>query len=136
MMVGKGGVASEDHPDIHQKGNGRSIMVSDFICPYHGRLCLDNVPISVIIEPGKNNDGYLQATDDILKQLLLEEKAIPAFDQMHPEARGLFVFDHSTNHGAYASGALVAVASKINLGPGGSSGDEKHYVYQCIGCRS
>ena len=45
--------------------------------------------------------------------------AIPAFNQMHPEARGLFVFDNSTNHGAYAADALVAVASKMNLGPGG-----------------
>jgi hypothetical protein len=110
------GWGSEDHPDIHKKGNGRSIMVSDFICPCHGRLRLNGVPISAQIEPGKNHDGYWQATD-ILKQL--EEKAIPAFDQMHPEARGLFVFDNSTNHGAYAADALVAVASKMNLGPGG-----------------
>ena len=110
------GWGSEDHPDIHKKGNGRSIMVSDFICPCHGRLRLDGIPISVIIEPGKNHDGYWQATD-ILKQL--EEKAIPAFDQMHPGARGLFIFDNSTNHGAYAADALVAVASKMNLGSGG-----------------
>jgi hypothetical protein len=47
------GWGSEDHPDIHKKGNGRSIMVSDFICPCHGRLHLDGVPISVIIEPEK-----------------------------------------------------------------------------------
>ena len=81
------------------------------------RLRLDGVPISVIIEPGKNHDGYWQATD-ILKQL--EEKAIPVFRQMHPEARGLFVFDNSTNHGAYAADSLVAVvSSKMNLGPGG-----------------
>lgn len=110
------GWGSEDHPDIHKKGNGRSLMVSDFICPCHGRLRLDGGPICVTIEPGKNHDGYWQATD-ILKQL--EEKAIPAFDQMHPGARGLFVFDNSTNHGAFAADALVAVASKMNLGPGG-----------------
>ncbi|KAI2511745.1 hypothetical protein MHU86_2639 [Fragilaria crotonensis] len=91
-------------------------MVSDFICPCHGRLRLDGIPISVIIEPGKNHDGYWQATD-ILKQL--KEKAIPAFNQMHPEARGLFIFDNSTNHGAYAADALVAVASKMNLGSEG-----------------
>ena len=30
------GWGSDDHPDIHKKGNGRSIMVSDFICPCHG----------------------------------------------------------------------------------------------------
>ena len=111
------GWGSEDHPDIHKKGNGRSIMVSDFICPCHGRLRLDGIPISVIIEPGKNHDGYWQATD-ILKQL--DEKTIPAFDQMHPNARGLFIFDNSTNHGAYAADVLVAVASKMNLGPGGN----------------
>jgi len=110
------GWGSEDHPDIHKKGNGRSIMVSDFICPCHGRLRFNGIPVSEIIEPGKNHDGYWQAPD-ILKQL--EEKAIPAFEQMHPEARGLFMFDNSTNHGAYAADALVAVASKMNLNSGG-----------------
>ena len=53
--------------------------------------------MSEIIEPGKNHDGYWQAAD-ILKQL--EEKAIPTFDEMHPGARGLFIFDNSTNRGA------------------------------------
>ena len=110
------GWGSDDHPDIHKKGNGRSIMVSDFICPCHGRLRLGGLPVSEIIEPGKNHDGYWQATD-ILKQL--EEKAIPAFDEMHPGARGLFIFDNSTNHGAFAADALVAVASKMNLNSGG-----------------
>lgn len=110
------GWCSDDHPDIHKKGNGRSIMVSDFICPCHGRLRLGGLPVSEIIEPGKNHDGYWQATD-ILKQL--EEKAIPAFEEMHPLARGLFIFDNSTNHGAYAADALVAVASKMNLNSGG-----------------
>ena len=118
VMVGKGGVPRIILTSI-RRGHGRSsiMVVSDFICPCCGRLRLDNVPIFVISEPGKNHDGYWQATY-ILKRL--EEKAIPAFDQMHPEARGLFVFDNSTNHGAYASGALLAaVASKTNLGPGG-----------------
>jgi hypothetical protein len=77
----------------------------------------DCAPVSEIIEPGKNHDGYWQAPD-ILKQL--EEKAmIPAFEQMHPEARGLFMFDNSTNHGAYAADALLAVSSKMNLNSGG-----------------
>jgi hypothetical protein len=38
---------------------------------------LDGVPISVIIKPEKNQDGYWQETD-ILKRL--EEKAIPVFN--------------------------------------------------------
>ena len=48
-----------------------------------------------IIEPGgKNHAGYWQEDTDILKQL--EQKAIPAFNLMHPKAGGLFVFDNST----------------------------------------
>ena len=70
----------------------------------------------MIIEPVKNHYGYWQATD-VLKQL--EETSIPAFNQMHPEAWGLFVFDSSTNHEVYAADARVAVALKMNLGPGG-----------------
>jgi hypothetical protein len=34
------GWGSDDHPDIHKKQNGWSIMVSDFICPCDGQLCL------------------------------------------------------------------------------------------------
>ena len=73
--------------------------------------------VKLLIEPGKNHDGYWQATD-ILKQL--EEKAIPGFDEMHPGARGIFIFDNSTNHGAYAADALLAIASKMNLNSGGN----------------
>jgi hypothetical protein len=46
------GWGSDDHPDIHKKGNGRSIMVSNFICPCHGRVRLGGSPVSEIIEPG------------------------------------------------------------------------------------
>jgi hypothetical protein len=91
-------------------------MVSDFICPCHGRLRLGGLPVCEIIEPGKNRHEYWQATD-ILKHL--EEKAIPAFDEMHFGARGLFIFDNSTKHGAFAADALLAVASKMNLNSGG-----------------
>jgi hypothetical protein len=47
----------------------------------------------------------------------LEEKAIPTFEQMHPEACGLFMFDNSTNHGVFEVGAVVC--SKVNLNSGG-----------------
>ena len=110
------GWGTEEHPDIHKKGKGRSIMVSDFICSCHGRLRLDDLPIAEVIEPGKNHDGYWQAPD-ILNQL--EQKPIPAFEAMHPSATGLFVFDNSTNHGAYSSDALLAKPDKMNLKPGG-----------------
>ena len=110
------GWGSEEHPDIHKKGKGRCIMVSDFICPCHGRLRLDDKPIAEIIEPGKNHDGYWQAPD-ILREL--ELKALPAFEQMHPGASGLFVFDNSTNHGAYSNDALIATPGKMNLSSGG-----------------
>jgi len=36
---------------------------------------------------------------------------------MQPKAHGIFVFDNSTNHGAFAEDALVV--SKMNVNPGG-----------------
>ncbi|CAJ0751954.1 753_t:CDS:2, partial [Entrophospora sp. SA101] len=55
----------------------------------------------VIIHPGANNEGYWNC-DKMAKQL--KEKAIPIFEAI-------------TNHGAYASDALLV--NKMNLNPGG-----------------
>eukprot|EP00122_Pirum_gemmata_P016386 Pgem_evm2s15317 len=90
----------KSNPHLRKKGNGASIMVSDFICPCHGRLYFINDQdekkyIAEYIKPGKNRDGYWQ-TPHMLKQL--EEKTIRAHKQMHPGKIGLFMFDNSTNH--------------------------------------
>ncbi|CAJ0644514.1 14480_t:CDS:2 [Entrophospora sp. SA101] len=47
----------------------------------------------------------------------LKEKAIPIFEAMHPGCVAVFAFDNSTNHGAYASDALLV--NKMNLNSGG-----------------
>jgi hypothetical protein len=40
--------------------------------------------------------------------------AIPIFEATHPNAIGIFAFDNSTSHGAFASDALVALRMNVN----------------------
>ncbi|RQM19376.1 hypothetical protein B5M09_013890, partial [Aphanomyces astaci] len=51
-----------DNHDLHKKGRGCSIMVSDFLCPCHGRLfnMVNNVMTYTTrtLHVGKNNEGY------------------------------------------------------------------------------
>ena len=102
-----------EHPDLHKKGRGRLLMVSDFICPCHGRLRMpDGEPVAVIMEPGARHQGYWTAKD-ILNQL--ETKAVPAFEHMHPGATAKFTFDCSTNHEAFAPDALLVSRMNMNL---------------------
>lgn len=103
---GSYGWGNEERPDLHKKGKGKCIMVSDFICPCHGRITYQGKPVAQVFEPGVNFDGWWEAKD-ILRQL--EEKAIKGFEEMHgPTAQALFIFDNSTNHCAFAEDALVA----------------------------
>ncbi|CAG8616986.1 16706_t:CDS:2, partial [Cetraspora pellucida] len=71
---------------IKKKGQGSTIMVSDFLCPCHGPLCLTEADATrlglerearVIIKPGQHADGYWKSKN------------------------------MSTNHNAYALNALV-----------------------------
>jgi hypothetical protein len=109
---------------LRTKGNGRCLMVSEFLCECHGRLVLDArqqemhplVPseATVIIKPGKNADGWW-TNDDLVNQI--KSRVIPIFKILHPDCDGLFVFDNSQNHHAMAPDALVA--ERINLNDGG-----------------
>lgn len=101
---------------IRQKGNGRSIMISDFLLSAIGRLKSPNIDVREIFFSGKNGDGWW--THEHLA-IQLRDKAIPAFKELFPNAIGVFVFDNSTAHGAMAKDALVA--SKMNTGPGGKN---------------
>ena len=95
-------------------------MLSEFLCECHGRLFstseLDIKYATVKITPGKNADGWWTAPD-LLNQIT--ESAIPMFEELHPGCVGVFVFDNSTNHGAFASDALNV--GHMNLGAGGGS---------------
>lgn len=65
----------------------------------------------IIIALGANRDGYWTA-NDLIKQF--EEQAIPIFKKLHGSRMGVFVFDQSSNHTAYAPNELVA--SRMTLG--------------------
>lgn len=115
---------------IKKKGQGSSLMVSDFLCPCHGPLRLDeetarrlNLPVAAreIILPGKNRQGWWKS-EDMVKQL--REKALPIFAALHPNDVGIFVFDQSSNHNAYRLNALVTSRMTLN------SKEEKTYKFK------
>ena len=111
-----------DNLPLRPKGEGRSIMVSDFLCECHGPLKLSSEqqrktpniePESVmIIKPGKNADGYW-TNSDLVKQL---EKVVLIFKILHPDCDALFMFDNSQNHRALPPDALNAKVLPIKDG--------------------
>ena len=116
----------EDNKQIRPKGNGRSVMVSAFLCECHGILRLTDdlksqhpeIPddSTVFLKPGANGDGYWKNCDLIAQ---VKDKAIPIFKLLHPDCDGLFIFDNSQNHHAKAPDALNA--NKMNLKNGGAN---------------
>ena len=117
----------ESHKPLRPKGQGRSLMVSEFMCECHGPLrfppSLDPSSIGdgpteslVILKPGKNADGYWK-NSDLVEQLT--KKAIPIFEILHPDSIGLFIFDNSQNHHALPPDGLRA--STLNLNDGGKN---------------
>ena len=82
-------------------------MLSEFLCECHGRMMVgtgDSMQeVLETITPGKNDDEWWTA-EHLLKQV--REKAIRIFNQLHPNGTAVFMFDNSTNHGAYAQDAL------------------------------
>ena len=114
----------DENRQIRPKGNGRTIMVSAFLCECHGLLKLpedlhhqypDVAPDStVIIKPGVNNEGYWK-NSDLVRQV--KEKAILIFKILHPNCDGLLMFDNSQNHHAKAPDALCV--GKMNMRDGG-----------------
>ena len=132
---GKRGVwAKNGELPLKKKGNGRSIMVSDFLTEACGRLKLNqehvinnpHVPekARVILKPGKNQDGYW-TNEHLIEQV--ELKAIPIFEALFPGCIALFAFDHSSNHSSYKSDALVA--SRMNMKPGGNQPKMRNTTY-------
>ena len=116
---------SNDRP-LRPKGQGRSIMVSEFLCECHGPMKLSQeqrqkYPYSpfetrVIIVPGKHQDGYWTAAN-LIDQV--KNRAMPIFKILHPDCDGLFLFDNSQNHRCLPPDALRACA--LNLSDGGKN---------------
>jgi hypothetical protein len=97
---------------LRGKGLGRSLMVSEFQCPCHGTMRHNGVISRKLFEVGANHEGYW-THEHVVKQL--NDEVISIFKALHPDCMGLFLFDQSSNHKAYAEDALVA--SRMNRDP-------------------
>ncbi|KAA1476290.1 hypothetical protein DENSPDRAFT_784809 [Dentipellis sp. KUC8613] len=97
------------HPDLgptpQPKGEGESLMISDFLVPEWGRLKHDDMEARMVFRAGKNRDGYFM-NDDMLKAV---DNAIDIFEaRTDGRATGLFIFDNATIHTKRADDALSA----------------------------
>jgi hypothetical protein len=111
-------------PPLRKKGQGKSIMVSEFLLETIGRLKLTDelaashpdVPKEArkYLRSGKNEEGWWTA-EHLLDQVI--NSAIPIFNVLYPNATAVFAFDNSTNHGAMAKDGLNVF--NMNLNPGG-----------------
>ncbi|RGB22167.1 hypothetical protein C1646_634316, partial [Rhizophagus diaphanus] len=122
---GKWGIwAKSGELPLRKKGNGHSIMVSEFLTEECGRLKLNLqqhqqnpfIPeeARVYLQPEKDQEGFW-TSEHLIEQVKM--KAIPIFEANFPNCVALFVFDNSLNYAAYKFDALVA--SRMNLKPGG-----------------
>jgi hypothetical protein len=76
------------------------------MCACHGSLSRE------IIKPGAARDGYWTSVE--MKAQL--QKAIEKFTLLHPGSVGVFLFDQSSNHNAFAADALRATNMGKRIG--------------------
>ena len=118
---------------LRPKGSGRTLMVSQFLCQFHGAMAItvtekllekfpnlsgvpgDKIESLRIIKPGKNADGYW-TNKDLIEQVRVTQTL---FEILHPGCVALFSFDNSQNHKAMAPDALVT--NRLNISDGGSN---------------
>src|SRR5712691_1998365 len=93
-----------------KKGRGRLVHVSDFVEEENGRLVTRDEDGRVVKDarcityPGAHGDAWWDHAQ-LLTQI---NKAIPIFEEAHPDCVALFVFDHSSAHASLAPDALRA----------------------------
>ncbi|CAK5270383.1 unnamed protein product [Mycena citricolor] len=92
-------------PEPERKGEGESIMISDFLTPEFGRLKDGEDDARLIFEAGKNRDGYF-TNEHLMEQT---SRAIDVFEaRTNRTATGLFLFDNAPSHQKRAADALTA----------------------------
>ncbi|KAJ7059975.1 hypothetical protein C8F01DRAFT_1084402 [Mycena amicta] len=107
-----GWIHTSSKPTPEAKGEGESIMVTDFLVAQWGRLRLDDWEARLFFRAGKNRDGYF-TSDDLLAHV---DNAIDIFNKKtHKFATGLFLFDNAPSHQKRAADALSA--RKMPKGP-------------------
>ncbi|CAG8763483.1 6932_t:CDS:2, partial [Cetraspora pellucida] len=89
---------------LHKKGIGKALIVSEFLTETCGHLTITLIEISEL----NLSSTFLQKAQwnasDLL--ILVNNKAISIFEATYSNCVGVFVFDNSTNHNAFASDAL------------------------------
>ena len=126
---------------LRPKSKGAGIMVSDFIDEHNGYLRLSDDEYEHFKEshPGikrqarayleyvENKEGYW-TSEKFMAQI---EVAATIAEVKYPREEGyrlVFIFDHSSCHGAYADDALNA--NKMNMKPGGKQPAMRNTVWR------
>ena len=107
---------NEDLQPIRPKGRGKGIMVSEFLTPA-GRLSCQSGDqgrqyASRLIEPGAGKEWWTNTM--MIDQL---KDAVGIFKKNFPGCTGVWLFDNSTNHGAFSPDALSS--ARVAMNPGG-----------------
>jgi hypothetical protein len=108
---------------LRKKGQGKSIMVSDFLCECHGPMhrnladgSKDLVRTTITPGSGVSDDGWW-TNEDLVRQF--EKKVLPSFEESHLGCVGVFAFDNSMNHKKMPHDALDV--TRLNLSDGGKN---------------
>ncbi|KAF7369510.1 hypothetical protein MVEN_00280800 [Mycena venus] len=93
-------------PEPRRKGEGASLMVSDFISADYGWLrSKDGTEATrILFKAGKNREGYF-TNEDILKQT---NHAMDILSRDYADEKHVFIFDNATTHTKRAGDALSA----------------------------
>ncbi len=94
-----------EDPKAQPKGDGQSIMVSDFLTLEWGQLKDNEQEAHILFKAGAQRDGYFKA-EDLIAQV---DRAIDIFEgKTNGFAVGLFMFDNTPSHQKRAADALSA----------------------------
>ena len=114
--------ADDETNVLRQKSLGAAIMVSDFVDEVGGFICDGEESARLLLET--NKDGYFN-NELLIKQV---EKTIDIFQRIHPDCRGIFLFDNAPSHRKVADDALNG--DKMNVGPGGKQPKMRDTVWE------
>ncbi|KAG1050699.1 hypothetical protein G6F43_007047 [Rhizopus delemar] len=96
---------------IRKKGPGLFIMMSEFQCPCYGTMKIQKWSSRKLFKTGIARDGWW-TSKHMVEQL--KEDVISLFEALYPNCVAVFLFDNSSNHGAFADDALVASRMTLN----------------------
>ncbi|RIA81933.1 hypothetical protein C1645_700483, partial [Glomus cerebriforme] len=110
-----------DKSSLRKKGQGKFIMISDFLLETIGKLKLTeqnsllnpNTPSEArkYLNPGKNEKSWW-TSKHLIDQVI--NYTIPIFEILYPNAVVVFTFDNSTNHGAMVKDVLNVINMNVN----------------------